>query len=128
MDSAIWDSANWELAIWDAVCTCIITDFKAIASFEFFFLVLVSTNVLVPQNSYGINIEGAINAMDLNPGGSRIVVAGRNGILNIIYQTACHFVVFTLETHVANLDQNQTKNTFKEQPYNISTCNTKNVL
>ena len=33
-----------------AVCTCIITDFKAIASFEFFFLVLVSTNVLVPQN------------------------------------------------------------------------------
>lgn len=36
----------------------------------------VSTNV--PQNSYGINCEGAINAMDLNRDGSRVVVAGRN--------------------------------------------------
>ncbi|XP_071158267.1 GATOR2 complex protein WDR24-like isoform X1 [Mytilus galloprovincialis] len=36
----------------------------------------VSTNN--PHNSYGINCEGAVNAMDLNRDFSRVVVAGRN--------------------------------------------------
>ena len=49
-------------------------------------IVSVSTNL--HQNSHRINTEGAINAMDFNPDGSRIVVAGRNGIVNF-YLSNC---------------------------------------
>jgi hypothetical protein len=45
------------------------------------------------DDSYGINCEGVINAMDLNRDGSRVVVAGRNGMFISLHVT---FVIFTL--------------------------------